>query len=209
MAGEVGAIGTMLSNYYTGFLVLFPPNIRPFVSLFFLILFFFIYAVIVWKMHKFIAKKDIIELNLRQYNTTDHAFWRKITASGLYLLEYIIILPFLVFFWFAVFTIFVMLLNYDLPMETVLFISALVVGTIRITAYYKEELSRDLAKLLPLNLLVISIVRSKFISFDGIFSQFSQLSSYFSVIPYYLAFIILIEVILRAFKILFSIFHKD
>jgi len=209
MAGEVGSVGAFLSTHYQNFLAILPPWLQMGVNLLMLILLVFIYAVIVWKMHKLLSKKNIIELNLRQYNKSEHAFWKKVLAGALYLAEYVVILPFLVFFGFIIFTIFVIILNPDIPTNTVLIISAVIVGAIRITAYYKEELSRDLAKLLPLNLLVVSIVRSKIITFDEIFSQFSQIPNYILTIPYYLGFIVAIEIILRTFEIIFSIFKKD
>lgn len=206
---EVISLGTVLLSHYQTFLVTLPPWMQTFMNLFLFTLLLFIYVVLIWKMHKFIAKKNIIELNLKQYNKSEHAFWKKLVAVALYLIEYIVILPFLIFFWFTIFTVFVMLLNSDIPINTVLIISAVIVGSIRATAYYKEELSRELAKLIPLNLLVISIFRSKLISIEGIISQFSQIPNYLLTIPYYLGFIIVLEIVLRTFDIIFSLFKKE
>lgn len=206
MALEVGNISIAISNYYPAILGGLPDWAKTFLALFTLVLVVFLYSFLIWKMHKFIARKNIIELNLRQYNTYEHPALKKITAWLLYFLEYIIILPFLIFFWFAVFAIFVMMLNEDIPMNAVLIISAVIVGSIRFTAYYKESLSRELAKLLPLNLLIVSIIRSGFIGFENIFTRFSQVPDYISIIPYYLGFIIGIEIILRILDIIFSLF---
>ena len=40
------------------------------------------------------------------YNYSSHPVIEKFAAVGLYALEYLIILPFLVFFWFSIFSIF-------------------------------------------------------------------------------------------------------
>lgn len=207
--GWIEVIGTNLSSFYQSFLSILPPWMQTFVNLFLLVLIVFIYAIFVWKIHKLVAKKNIIELNLRQYNKSEHPFLSRLFGAGLYFLEYIIILPFFIFIWFAAFTLFVILLSEDIPVSTLLLISAVIVGSIRMTAYYRENLSRELAKLLPLNLLAVAMIKSGFMSFDRIFNQFSQLQSSLSSIPMYLAFIIIIEVILRAFDILFSLFEIE
>jgi len=154
MAG-VEDFGIFLSEFYHSFLGIMPGWMQTFVNLFLLVIVVFIYAVFVWKIHKLVAKKNIIELNLRQYNKSEHPFFTKLIAGVLYFAEYILIVPFLTFFWFAVFATFITLLTEDIPSATILLISAVTVGAIRMTAYYRENLSRELAKLLPLNLLAV------------------------------------------------------
>ena len=85
---------------YNGFLSLLSPFFQTFFNLFFLALMIFLYATFVWKLHRFISKKNILDLDLNRYNTAEHPTNAKVVAGALYFLEYAIILPFLIFFWF-------------------------------------------------------------------------------------------------------------
>ena len=73
------------------------------------------------------------------------------------------------------------------------------------SAYYKEDLSSNLAKLLPFTLLAVLISKPDFFNFESLLSQFAQVPSYFSNIITYLLFIIILEIILRSFDLLFTI----
>ena len=91
---------------YNGFVATLPSWVQNFLTLFILVLIIVIYSIFIWKFYRFISKKNILQLNLNKYNKTEHPFLTKILAATFYFLEYIIILPFLIFFWFAVFTFF-------------------------------------------------------------------------------------------------------
>jgi hypothetical protein len=72
-----------------------------------------------------------------------------------------------------------------------------VLSPIRITAYYNEDLSRDLAKMLPFALLGVYVVDLSYFSFpaslDALLRAFNQWES----ITYYLMFVVGLEFILR------------
>ena len=94
-------------------------------------------------------------------------------------------------------------------MKTLLIISVGVIGAIRMTSYipnYGEDLAKDLAKLLPFTLLAVSILNPNFFDIGRIFSHFSELPGFFYEIIIYLLFIIILEMILRFFDFLFSLF---
>lgn len=118
-------------------------------------------------------------------------------------------MPFLVFFWFAVFTFFLVFLTEGLEIQTLLMISAVMVVAIRATAYYREGLSRDLAKLLPFTLLVVSMTEKGFFNFPEILTKITQLPSLFGSILSYLLFIVVLEIILRFFHFIFSLFGLE
>lgn len=176
-----------------------PLGLRSFVSLFLVVFLMVVYSVFIWKLHKFIGTKNTFELNLKRFNKSEHPF----IASLLYFLEYLIILPIFIFFWFAIFGIFLILVM-ELDLKTILFISAAVITTIRIIAYipgYGEALSREVAKLLPLNLLAIALLTPNFFDVERVIGNLSHIVEFFSLILSYLAFIIIIEVILRFFEL--------
>src|SRR3990172_9578062 len=142
-----------LVGAYSGFLSVLPPFFQSFFNLFFLALLVVIYAVFIWKFHRFIGTRNIFNLNLSKYNTADHPTVAKIVAGALYLLEYIILLPVIIFFWFAVFTIFLIFLTENLELSTVLTLSVTIIAAIRMCSYlpnYGETVAKEVAKLLPL-----------------------------------------------------------
>ena len=139
-----------------------PPEHRVLMSLILHTVFIAVYAVFIWKFYKFLASKDILNLNLNQYQTSNSKF-EKFFTIGLYTVEYIIILPFLVVFWFAVLSLFILLLSESASTEQILLISAAIIASTRITAYISEDLSKDLAKILPFTVLGIFILNPNFL----------------------------------------------
>jgi len=206
MGEVINVLSNAINNFYTYFLSLLPDWAQKFFGLFLLILAILVYSIFVWKLGNFISKKNILELNLRQYNNSQHPVLSKILSVVFYVLEYIIIMPVVTFFWFAVFTIFLLFMSEGIPTTTVLIISATIVSVIRMTSYYNQNLSKSLALLLPFNFLAISMVRSGFFDFERVVSQISQLPQLFNNIIAYLIFIIALETILRFFEFIFSLF---
>ncbi len=166
-----------------------------------------IYSLFIWKLHKFIAAKNIFNLDLHKYNKLEHATTTKLLAGVLYMLEYIVILPFIIFFWFAIFTIFLILFTEGIEVSALLLVSAVIISAIRITAYIKEDIAIEVAKLLPFNLLAIAIITSDLFDVTKILNQLTQIPSFLSSIIIYLLFIIILESILRFFDFIFSLFE--
>ncbi len=195
-----------INNFYTYFLSLLPAWAQNFLGLFLLVLVILVYAIFIWKFYRFISKKNIISLNLKQYNRSEHAFFSKLFAVFLYIVEYILFLPVVIFVAFAVFTIFLILLTDGIPVATILILSATIIGAIRMAAYYKEDVSKEIAKLLPFTLLAVSMTKVGFFNFERIISNFSQLPQFFNNIVTYLLFIVILEMVLRFFEFIFGLF---
>lgn len=193
---------------YKGFLSLLHPFFQSFFNFFFLALLIFVYATLIWKLHNFISKKNILNLDLNRYNTAEHPTVAKIVAGALYFLEYIIILPFLIFFWFSIFGISLTIFT-ELQVGTILVVSTVIVAAIRITSYSNESVAKEIAKLLPLNLLAISLLVPGFFEFERILNNINQIPGFLSQIFYYFGFMIILEVILRFFEFIFSMFGPE
>ena len=212
MEEVVNNFGAGILEVYNSFLAVLPPRAQSFINLFLLIFLVVLYSIFVWKFYRFISTKNILGLNLNKYNKSQNPLLEKLFAGLLYFIEYIIILPFLLFFWFSVFTIFLIFLTTDLDIQTLLIISATVIAAIRITSYipkYGQKLSRELAKLLPFTLLAISLLNPGFFNISRIFTHLSKLPGFFGDIVYYLIFIIIVEMILRFFDFIFSLFEIE
>lgn len=208
MTEGVNFTATLVESYGV-FVSSLPSWAQNFINLFLLVLLVFFYSFFIWKFYRFVAKKNILELNLNQYNKTEHPFFTKVVAIGFYLLEYIIILPFMIFFWFGIFTLFLIFLTDSLEIGTLLTMAAVIVAAIRLTCYYKEDLAKDLAKLLPLTLLSTALLNQSAFSFERVLTHFSAIPGYLSRILIYLLFIVIVEVFLRFFDFLFSLFGLE
>jgi len=156
-----------------------------------------IYSIFVFNFYRFLAKKNIIELNLNQYNQYSNPTAVKFFAILFFVVEYIILLPILTFFWFTILSILTLVLAKGLEVKTILLISAALVASVRATAYVNEDLAKDLAKMLPFTLLAIAITTAGFFDISALISRISDIPSIFSHIPYYLLFIVAIELIMR------------
>lgn len=194
--GELDSIGLGFLGLPDEYLVLLKILIFTLIVVF--------YSIFVWKFYRFISRKDILRLNLNKYNTSDHPILYKLIAVGFYIIEYIIILPFLIFFWFTVFVIFILILS-DIPLQTILLVSGVIIAAIRMTSYYEEELSKDLAKALPFTLLVVFLTSSGFFSIEKIFTQIKEIPNLIGHIYSYLIFIIGLEIILRVLDLFFAL----
>lgn len=212
MVEVVNGFSAGILEVYNSFLSVLPLRAQAFINLFLLVFLVVLYSVFIWKFYRFISTKNILGLNLNKYNKSKHPFFAKLFAGLLYLVEYVIILPFLIFFWFSIFTIFLIFLTEDLSVSTVLIISATIIASIRVTSYipkYGENLSKELAKLLPFTLLAVSLLSPNFFNIERIFSHIQELPGFFGQITTYLIFIILFEVILRFFDFIFSLFELE
>ena len=201
--------GDAFINLYESFNNAIPPQYKLWVTLLFFAIAIAIYAIFIYYFYKFLAKKNIINLNLKQYNTQAHSGIYKFLAAVFYVIEYIVLLPVLTFLWFSFLAIFLLILSKIGDITTILTIAAALVAAVRLTSYVSENLSRDLAKLLPFTLLGLSLVDPSFFSIPLIFERISEVPSLISQIPYYLVFIFAIELIARLLDLFAGLFNSD
>ena len=202
-------MGNILGQAYAALIELLPTSVQKFVAFFIIALGIVIYSIFVWKFYRSIAKKNLIGLNLNKYNKSKHPTMTKLVAGALYLAEYALILPILIFIWFTVFTMLLIFITENLTIQTLLIISGTVIAAIRMTCYYNEDLAKDIAKLIPFTLLATSLLNPQFFSVGRVFGLFAEIPSLFGEIGIYLFFIILLEVVLRAFDFLFALFQIE
>jgi len=186
-----------------------PEKYKPFIILATFTIFIAIYAIFVWKFYRFLAKRDILELNLSQYNRSEHAFWSKFIAGFLFFIEYIIIVPVLVFFWFSILAIFFILVSKADSASHILIVAAAIVAAVRLTSYYSTDLSKDLAKLFPFTVLGVFLIEPGFFSIQKLILRIAEIPSLFYNILSYLVFIIIIEIVMRFFFLIFGFDSSD
>ena len=76
-------------------------------------------------------------------------------------------------------------------------ISVSLVGVTRVMSYYNEDLSKDLAKMMPFALLGVFLVDISYFEITNSIEAIKQIISLWRLIVYYLLILILIEFILR------------
>ena len=185
---------------------------EPYKSLFVILmytLFIVIYAVFIWKFYKFLSSKDILQLNLNQYNHSIHPVLEKIFVVVLYTIEYMVILPFLVLFWFAILSMFLLLLSYSESVQQILMISAAIIASIRVTAYISEDLSKDVAKILPFTILAMFILDTNLFNSEQILERVLQIPSLFTHVLMFIIFIFVIEFVLRMVYLVAQFFSSE
>lgn len=201
------------TGLYREFIAFLPSPLGQFFNLLILVLLIVLYSIFIWKFYKFISTKNFLGLNLNRYNRSQNPMFTKLLAGAFYFLEYIIILPFLIFFWFSIFTFFLIILTATKEISQILVISAAVIAAIRMTAYYKQNVSEEIAKMLPLTLLAVIVLNPNNFSeaqyIERILTHLSQIPDFFGQIIYYLGFMIGLEIILRFFDFIFSLFGLE
>ena len=196
----MGEIVDFLKGFVKGYSELFetlPEEYFALVNVFIFAILISLYAVFTWKFYRLLSKKDIISLNLSQYNNLEHPFLKKIFAITLYLIEYMIIMPALIFFWFGILALIILVLSESLEIGQVIIVSAAMIAAIRILAYYEEGLSKDMAKMFPFTILAIFILSPEFFSLERVANNLTLIPELFIKIIYFLVLIVAIEFILR------------
>jgi len=163
-----------------------------------------IYSVFIFKFYRNLAKKNIFSLDLEQYNRSSHPFFKKLISLIIYIIKYFLLFPIVGMFWFLFLTILLVFLSKQ-DISNILLVSIALVSSVRITSYYNEDLSKDLAKMLPFALLGVFLVDINYFSFSTSVYALYQLYDFIQTIFYYLLFLIIIEFVMR---ILSSLFHK-
>jgi len=197
MVGVIDSFSSGLLGAYDGLLGFFPSNFDIYIQVFILAIFIALVAIFIWYFYKSISRRSLIHLNLNQYNRSENHIGRKILALIFYLLEYIIIMPFIILFWFAALSIVVLVVTNGQSVGQVLLLTAAMVAAIRILSYHKQEVAQDLAKLFPFITFSVLLLTPGALSVNSILSGISQIPSLFSNILQFLAVIFVIEIVLR------------
>ena len=187
------------------------PQASIFINLLLLTIFIAIYVIFIWRLHIFISTKNILRLNLNKYNKTKHPLLAKIIAGLLYFLEYVIILPILIFFWFMIFAILLIFIARGMEPSSIILLAAITIAVLRVVSYipkYGESASAETAKVLPFTLLAIGLTEPLFFNSEEIITRVLDIPQLFQGISPYIFFIVAIELILRCLTFLVSMFEK-
>ena len=156
-----------------------------------------IYAILIFNLYRFMSRRDIFNLNFSRYEESGHPLFRKSIHLFFYVCKYLLIFPLFAFFWFGVLVVMVAFLSKTKEVEDLLLIAMAVLMSVRVTSYYTEDLSRDIAKMLPFALLGIFLINLSYFDFETSTELLNRVGAEWKSIFYYWVFIVLLEFVLR------------
>lgn len=159
-----------------------------------------VYSLFIFQFYKILSRRNLFELD-----TSHYGLFKKILGSLFYLVGYIVAYPIFAFLWFAVLSAFLLFLTPEQTIGTILITSMSLVASIRIIAYINENLSQDLAKMVPFALLGNFILQSKNFSVVESINNLSSAIGMWKTMAYFLISLFLLELVLR---IIYRIIHK-
>jgi hypothetical protein len=164
---------------------IFRGDFSSFVPLLYLAMSIAIYSILIWHFYRFIAKRNIFRITPGKHMMTVH------------FLKYSLLFPFIASLFFIGFSLMLLFLAKDLEISTILSTSFAIIIAIRMTAYYNEDLSKDLGKLLPFVLLGVFLVDPSYFSWSDIIAKIDSLPDFFTMCIQFILLIMIIEWILR------------
>ena len=171
-----------------------------------------IYAVVIFNLYRFMSRRDIFNLDFSRYEESKHAALRKTFHFIFYVAKYILMFPLFAFFWFGVLVVMVAFLSKTKEVEDLLLIAMAVLTAVRVTSYYTEDLSRDIAKMLPFALLGIFLIDLNYFDLSTSTELLERVAIEWESIFYYWVFVVVLEFVLRVtepyFKALYNSFRR-
>jgi len=207
--GVIGNIFGVFSDSYNSIYNSFPHWMQSSFSVFVFAVFVSLVSIFIWYFYKSLSQKELISLNLNQYNLSEHPFFSKFFAVVLYLVEYALIMPLLIFVWFSALSFIILLISSEGTLQGVLLLTAIMVASVRILSYVNNEISQDLAKLFPFITLSIFLLNPDGFSFEGIISKSPDLSLLIGDLFSFLIVIFSIEIILRIGSIIRTFWYSE
>ena len=155
------------------------------VPIFYLIISIAIYSIIIWHFYRFIAKRDCFR-------------WSSESHQTIYsMIKYFILFPLCAFVFFTGFSMMILFLTKEFSLSIVLSTSFSIIVAIRLTSYYNEDLSKDVAKMLPFALLALVLVDPSYFHIEDILLKVEMLPLFFSQVLQYIILIVFVEWFLR------------
>jgi hypothetical protein len=111
----------------------------------------------VWQLSKQLSKRDLFSLERGDQKTG-------LGKALFYVLEYLILFPIYTLFWGGVFVLLLIIMATPETYPNVIFFAAVILSAIRAIAYFNEEYANDLAKQLPVLMLVTTVLNPTVLS---------------------------------------------
>jgi len=156
-----------------------------------------IIAMFIWQFYRSMSRRNLFVLNLNKYNKTKHPVLNKTFATLIYIVEYLLIMPFIILLWFAALVFILLLITEQAVLGKVLLITAAMVMGVRILAYHNEAVAQDLSKMFPFIALSLFLLSPEKFDFNSVVGHLSQLGALFSNVLWFLVAIYVVEIFFR------------
>jgi hypothetical protein len=161
-----------------------------------------VYCIFIFSFYKQVSKRLLFGFKEQDCSRSKHPRFMKVWCRFTYALKYLFGAPVFLFLWFAFIAALLLLMQRDIPVNTALLIAFALLATIRITAYYDEELSIDVAKILPLALLALFLVDMDLIQLPIFVNKLKEVGLYLNTLVIYFLFTVVLELLLRVYDAL-------
>ena len=158
-----------------------------------------VYTMTVFYFCRFISRRDVIRFQYAGLRNlvARHTILKVLLFSWIWTFRYGLLFPVVAYTWFIMLTIMVAVLyNSKEPAQLVL-ISMSVITAVRITAYLDEDLSRDIARILPFALLGLFIANFAEFEIGATVRLLRDAVQEWERLLYYWAYVVLQELVLR------------
>ncbi len=116
-------------------------------------------GVVIFNLHRSMSKRNVLGIDWSGLRTSGQPL--HLLLFGLaYLATYGLLFPFLAYVWFWLLAGMLAFLYNSKEAQELLMVAMAVLTAVRVTAYYNEELSRDISKILPYGLLGVFLINS-------------------------------------------------
>ena len=164
------------------------------------------YSGFVFMFYRLLAKRDLLTLDLKRYEDSMTGRIRVFFRSLLFVAQYVLLIPILIGFWTVVMATILTLLSDSSDHSRNAMIATSVVGAVRILAYWTEDLSRDVAKMLPFAVLGVFLVGSTSVNFSEFKALYSNLPELADAYLNSLLLLSILETVLRVGHVVKDLF---
>jgi len=109
-----------------------------------------IYALFVWYFYRYISKRDLFPKFFYILEKEEKPTKAKLV---IFATIYLVSFPIIISLWFIVLAFFVYLIGEGMPMYLAIFVSMSIIAVVRILSYYREDASKEVAKMIPYAIL--------------------------------------------------------
>ncbi len=157
------------------------------------------YTMIVFYFCRFIARRDLFRFQHVALNNlvAHNAILRVLLFSSIWIFRYCLIFPLLAYGWFFMLTVMLAILYNSKEPAHLIIISMSVITAVRVTAYFEEDLARDIARILPFALLGLFVANLADIDIEATSQLLRESGNEWERLLYYWVYVILQEIVLR------------
>jgi len=205
----MGEVLTTVSSLYTDLISAVPAYLHDPINVLILSALIVLFTLFVWVFYRSLGKRDILYLNLHQYNKSEHPVLSKIGATFFYFIEYVVIMPIIISLWAFALSVFIMLIAQSKSTFQIITLTTAMVLAIRFLSYEKEAIAKELAKLFPFISLSVFLLSADALKFKELIARVGEIPDLVHTIGYLFVLILIVEVVLRLFYTIKEFFTSE